>query len=168
MQENRLIPDFREETVQEYTETYTPEGGEEQSATYKIGSAHPIIGGILDKFTWIRTHVAAIWWNKLAGITLKDKIDQMDASQIESSIVIPSNSDITNVIYTKAKAKKGFGFFFVALGSGGNIPSGFNFATGFVTHTVNIITIVLFNFTNNNIALNSYTGTEWTGWKIHS
>lgn len=78
--ENRLVPDFRAETVEEITETYTPEGGTEQTATYKIGTAHPIIGGILDKLAWVRTHVAAVWWNKLAGVTLKNKIDAMDES----------------------------------------------------------------------------------------
>jgi len=78
--ENKLVPDFRAETVETYTETYTPEGGTEQTATYKIGTAHPIISGILDKLAWVRTHVAAVWWNKLAGVTLKDKIDTMDES----------------------------------------------------------------------------------------
>ena len=63
--ENRLVPDFRTETIEEITETYTPEGGAEQTATYKIGTAHPIIGGILDKFTWIRTHAAAVCWNAM-------------------------------------------------------------------------------------------------------
>lgn len=76
--ENRLVPDFRTETIEEITETYTPEGGTEQIATYKIGSAHPIIGGILDKFTWIRTHAAAVWWNALERVTLRDKITAMD------------------------------------------------------------------------------------------
>lgn len=101
--ENRLVPDFRSETVQTYTETYTPEGGTEQTATYKIGTAHPIIGGILDKLTWVRTHAAAVWWNKLANITLRDKITSMDGeiaqlnSKIDNHIMIRS---VNSTVYS--------------------------------------------------------------------
>lgn len=53
-------------------------GGGEQTAAYKILNVHPIINGILDKLAFFRTHAAAVWFNKLAGVTVKDKIEEIE------------------------------------------------------------------------------------------
>lgn len=79
IEENRLVPDIRPENIETITETYTPSGGGgEQTATYKIINVHPIINGILDKLAFFRTHAAAVWYNKLGNVTLKQKLDAMD------------------------------------------------------------------------------------------
>ena len=40
--------------------------------------AHPIIGGILNKLAFFRTHAAAVWYDKIAGQNVKDKFDEID------------------------------------------------------------------------------------------
>ena len=52
-------------------------GGGEQTSSYKVLNTYPIIGGILDKLAFIRTHAAAVWYNKLAKRTVKDEIDDL-------------------------------------------------------------------------------------------
>lgn len=69
--------DTRADKIHTYTETYTPEGGTEQTAEYKLIETHPIIGGILDKLAFLRTHASAVWYNKLAGITVLQKLDNI-------------------------------------------------------------------------------------------
>lgn len=87
---SRWIPDIRPEEIDTYQET-----NNEESATYKIVNAHPILSHVLDKLAFFRTHAAAVWYNKLANKTVKDKLDEIDASigsidtninEIESSI----------------------------------------------------------------------------------
>lgn len=73
---NRLIPDIRPENIQTFTET----SGGGQTATYKILEAHPILNGILDKLAFIRTHAAAVWYNKQDNETVNDKFDEVDES----------------------------------------------------------------------------------------
>ena len=77
--ENRMVPDIRPENIETITETYTSSGGGEQTATYKILNVHPIINGILDKLAFFRTHAAAVWYNKLAGRTVADEIEDLKA-----------------------------------------------------------------------------------------
>ena len=74
-----LIPDIRPENIETITESYTPSigGGVEQTSSYKVLNTYPIIGGILDKLAFIRTHAAAVWYNKLAKRTVKDEIDDL-------------------------------------------------------------------------------------------
>ncbi|MCI8558788.1 MAG: hypothetical protein HFI19_13710 [Lachnospiraceae bacterium] len=72
--ENCLIPDIRPENIETISETCTPSGGGEQTASYKILNVHPIINGILDKLAFFRTHAAAVWYNKLAGRIVEDEI----------------------------------------------------------------------------------------------
>lgn len=72
-------PDIRPDKIETFEETYTSEGGEQQAVTYKIVDNHPILNKVLDKFAFFKTHVSAIWYNKLANITLKQKLDEMDA-----------------------------------------------------------------------------------------
>ena len=78
-------PDIRPENIETFEETYTPEGGEQQTITYKAVDNHPILNKVLDKFAFFKSHVSAIWYNKLANITLKQKLDEMDAGLEEVS-----------------------------------------------------------------------------------
>lgn len=71
----RLNPDTRPENIDTYTET-----NGDQTATYKFFNAHPIISGILDKLAFFRTHAAAVYYNRLAGKTVKQKFDDVDAA----------------------------------------------------------------------------------------
>lgn len=75
---NRWVPDIRPENMDTYTETYTSEGGTEQSEEYRITDADPIIGGMLDRLAFFRTHASAVWYNRLAGVTVRQKIDEME------------------------------------------------------------------------------------------
>ena len=79
--------------------------------------------------------------------------------------MIPANSQITVILNEILAARSTWGFAFVGVKVGGDIPSGFDYATGIVTHTGNTCSVVLFSRRNSNIAINSYTGTNWTGWR---
>ena len=72
---NRWLPDIRPEEIDTYQET-----NNEETATYKLVDAHPILSRVLDKLAYFRTHAAAVWYNKLAGKSVKDKFDEVDAS----------------------------------------------------------------------------------------
>ena len=72
---NRWVPDIREDEITEFQE----QNGDE-TATYKAVNVHPIISRILDKLAFFRTHVSAVWYNKLANKTVKDKLDEIDTS----------------------------------------------------------------------------------------
>ena len=39
-------PDIRPEKIETFEETYTPEGGEEQTLTYRAVDHHPILGSV--------------------------------------------------------------------------------------------------------------------------
>lgn len=69
---NRWVPDIRPEKIETATEI-----NEEQSEQYKIVDAHPILGGVLNKLAYFRTHAGAVWYNKLAGITVLQKLDNL-------------------------------------------------------------------------------------------
>lgn len=72
---SRWVPDIRPENIDTYTEQ---DGG--QSTQYKIVDAHPIIGGVLDKLAFFRTHASAVWYNKMKNITVLQKIDNLAAN----------------------------------------------------------------------------------------
>lgn len=72
---SRWVPDIREDEITEFQE----QNGDE-TATYKAVNVHPIISRILDKLAFFRTHVSAVWYNKLANKTVKDKLDEIDTS----------------------------------------------------------------------------------------
>lgn len=74
---SRWVPDILSENIDTYTETNIPEGGTEQSTQYKIVDAHPIIGGVLDKLAFFRTHASAVWYNKMKNITVLQKLDNL-------------------------------------------------------------------------------------------
>lgn len=72
-------PDIRPEKIETFEETYTPEGGEEQTLTYKAVAHHPIISSVLDKLAFFRTHVGAVWYNLAERKTLLTKLNELDA-----------------------------------------------------------------------------------------
>ena len=72
---SRWVPDIRPENIDTYTEQ-----NENQSADYKIVDAHPIIGGVLDKLAFFRTHASAVWYNKMKNITVLQKLDNLAAN----------------------------------------------------------------------------------------
>ena len=72
-----IVQDIRPENIDTYTETNTQEDGTEQTAEYKIVDAHPIIGGVLDKLAFFRTHASAVWYNKMKNITVLQKLDNL-------------------------------------------------------------------------------------------
>lgn len=101
---SRIVPDTRTGNITTYTETHTPEGGTQQSAEYKIVNAPSIINSALEKLSFLRTHVAAVWYNKLAGITLKQKLDEVDGAvgkqySLAGGIPIPSGADLYDAKY---------------------------------------------------------------------
>lgn len=72
-------PDIRPEAIEAFTETYTPDGGKEQTLTYKRVADHPILNGILDIKAFFTTHVGAVWYNLAERKTLLAKLNEMDA-----------------------------------------------------------------------------------------
>ena len=99
---SRWVPDIREDEITEFQE----QNGDE-TATYKAVNVHPIISRVLDKFAFFRTHVSAVWYNKLANKTVKDKLDEIDTSinslnsridnncwNLLGGILIPKHSDL--------------------------------------------------------------------------
>ena len=95
-------PDIRPESIETFTETYTPEGGEEQTVTYKRVADHPILNGIRDKLAFFMTHAGAVWYNKQANRTVADEIGELKAKmEMEyidvSDLFTPGpNCNITN------------------------------------------------------------------------
>lgn len=81
---SRWVPDIREDEITEFQE----QNGDE-TATYKAVNVHPIISRVLDKLAFFRTHVSAVWYNKLANKTVKDKLDEIDTSisSLNSNII---------------------------------------------------------------------------------
>ncbi|MCI9135323.1 MAG: hypothetical protein HFI31_14240 [Lachnospiraceae bacterium] len=91
------VPDTRPENVSTFTESYTPTGGQEQTATYKAIPNHTIIGGILNKLSFGWGHAKATWYNKLAGKTVKDKFDETDTAIQDLSVKLEGRiGGITN------------------------------------------------------------------------
>ncbi|MCI8564915.1 MAG: hypothetical protein HFI39_01130 [Lachnospiraceae bacterium] len=70
-------PDIRLGSIETFTENFTPEGGETQTATYKIVPSHPILSKVLDKTAWFRTHAGAVWYNRLEGTTVLQMINNL-------------------------------------------------------------------------------------------
>ena len=54
-------PDIRPGAIETFTETYTPDGGTEQTLTYKQVADHPILNGIHDIKAFFPTHAGAVW-----------------------------------------------------------------------------------------------------------
>lgn len=78
---NRLVPDIRPEMIATFEETNIIQKDDDTEETqvqqYKILDSNPIINGVLDKFSYFRTHAEAVWYNKLAGITMLQKINNI-------------------------------------------------------------------------------------------
>ena len=85
-------PDIRPEKIETFEETYTPEGGEEQTLTYRAVDHHPILGSVLDKLAFFRTHVGAVWYNLAERKTLLTKLNELDAELREVNAKIELNN----------------------------------------------------------------------------
>lgn len=72
-------PDIRPGAIETFTETYTPDGGTEQTLTYKRVADHPILNGIRDIKAFFTTHAGAVWYNLQERKTLLAKLNEMDA-----------------------------------------------------------------------------------------
>lgn len=72
-------PDIRPGAIETFTETYTPDGGGEQTVEYKRVADHPILNGIRDIKAFFTTHVGAVWYNLQERKTLLAKLNEMDA-----------------------------------------------------------------------------------------
>lgn len=107
---SRWVPDIRPENIDTYTET---DG--DQSEEYKIVDAHPIIGGVLDKMAFFRTHAAAVWYDRLRRKTIKDKIDEIDKNISDKFNFFPIlNQGTYNVgtEYTPVNDPREYNYFF--------------------------------------------------------
>lgn len=71
-------PDIRPGAIETFTETYTPDGGTEQTLTYKRVADHPILNGIRDIKAFFTTHVGAVWYNLAERKTLLAKLREID------------------------------------------------------------------------------------------
>lgn len=71
-------PDIRPDSIETFTETYVPDGGEEQTLTYKAVDDHPVLNRVLDKLAFFRTHAGAVWYNLAERKTLLTKIKEQD------------------------------------------------------------------------------------------
>lgn len=91
---SRWVPDIRPENI----DTYTEQDGE-QNAQYKIVDAHPIIGGVLDKLAFFRTHASAVWYNKLKNITVLQKLDNLASNiGVLSQLATTDKSSLVNAL----------------------------------------------------------------------
>lgn len=100
---NLWVPDTRPESVSAFTESYTPSGGQEQTAAYKAIPNHAIIGGILNKLSFSWGHAKATWYNKLAGKTVADKFNEVDAA-VQA---LNTKTSFINLITYEANASPG-------------------------------------------------------------
>lgn len=93
-------PDIRPESIETFDETYTPEGGEQQTVTYKRVADHPILNGIRDIKAFFTTHAAAVWYNKLAKRTIADEIDDLKIETLEITGAVTATYNIYCVTLT--------------------------------------------------------------------
>lgn len=102
-------PDIRPEEIEEFDE----EASDGAIAQYKAVDNHPILNKVLDKMAFFRTHVGAVWYNKFDNISLKQKLDAMDAQ-------IPQKYSFQG---TKAVSSGGISSAYVSAGNLG-LPAG--------------------------------------------
>lgn len=98
-------PDIRPESIETFTETYTPEGGEQQTVEYKAVNHHPILNQILDKLAFFRTHAGAVWYNLAERKTLLTKLNELDAELREVNAKMPSFQVETGTVKVTAKSR---------------------------------------------------------------
>lgn len=119
------ICDIRPENIETFTETYTPEGGEEQTVIYKRVSDHPILNGIKDKLAFFVTHAGAVWYNKQANRTVADEIKDLNA---KIPIIKSGKAKVsfTNGLGTLVHnfPEEGYQIFLSAAGYVGAVPAG--------------------------------------------
>lgn len=102
---------------------------------------------------------------KTTADALAELYSKFQKNSVEKSIIIPSGTKITDVVLNEISEKSSWGFAFIGVSTGGDIPLDFDYATGFVVHTGNTGSVILFSRRHSDMAINSYTGTNWTGWR---
>ena len=102
---------------------------------------------------------------KTASEALAELYSKFQKNSVEKSIIIPSGTKITDVVLNEISERSSWGFAFIGVSTGGGIPLDFDYATGFVVHTGNTGSVILFSRRHSDMAINSYTGTNWTGWR---
>ena len=102
---------------------------------------------------------------KTASEAIAELYSKFQKNNVEKSIIIPSGTKITDVVLNEISERSSWGFAFIGVSTGGDIPLDFDYATGFVVHTGNTGSVILFSRRHSDMAINSYTGTNWTGWR---
>lgn len=98
-------PDIRPGAIETFTETYTPDGGTEQTLTYKRVADHPILNGIRDIKAFFTTHVGAVWYNLQERKTLLAKLNEMDAEIGRMNFVYLNDSSPSFAPWTVIKTQ---------------------------------------------------------------
>lgn len=165
---SRWVPDIREDEITEFQE----QNGDE-TATYKAVNVHPIISRVLDKLAFFRTHVSAVWYNKLANKTVKDKLDEIDTSisSLNSNFNLRLNNpnQISDIFAFAESCENGL-HFFVTGSATTNIPAEattWRYSPGLVLkRTNNNIAVLLFAYNTNQIAITTMIESGWNDWTI--
>lgn len=94
---------------------------------------------------------------------------EINIAGLEPTLSVPLGGSVTEL----AKNRLGrFGFCFVYVNENingqGDIPRSFDYASGFIVHRSDTLSIVLFGRHLGDIAINSWNSREWGGWKILS
>ena len=162
---NRFNPDIRPSEIDTYTET-----NGEQTAEYKIINAHPIINGILNKLAFFRTHAAAVYYNRLANKTVKQKFDDVDAAVSELNEKLGNIRYIQKENFFSAWEDSESGYFYVIdiVGEAEDKPSnlsgnrffGFQWKSG----GKNFGYQLAFGFGTDKIAINRIINGAWSDW----
>lgn len=165
-------PDIRPDKIETFEEIYTSEGGEQQAITYKIVDNHPILNKVLDKFAFFKTHVSAIWYNKLANITLKQKLDEMDAGIQDVSVKIPNTNVKYNTIF-RADCNEIItpGIFEKLISNNATNGPGYwaylvIFTCGYGYLEIPVITQVAIGYEKGSIAIRCRYDNVWTAWSV--
>lgn len=163
-------PDIRPESIETFTETYTPDAGTEQTLTYKRVADHPILNGIRDIKAFFTTHVGAVWYNLQEHKTLLAKLNEMDA-KMEDLKNKTSSSTVLDLESTFQSAPVGMSPVHTYVNSQNlpDISTEWKYCSGFVTKRDNSNGgIVLFGRLNRKMAINSTAdgGVTWIGWEI--
>ena len=114
-----IAVDTSPENIGTYIETIG-----DQTVEYKMVDTHPIINGVLNKLAYFKTHASAVWYNKLAGITVLDKLNSLTSNI--GNISQLSTTDKTSVVKAVNELNEnlgGFHFYHSLTELGINSPS---------------------------------------------
>ncbi len=163
-------PDIRPGAIEAFTETYTPDGGTEQTLTYKRVADHPFLNGIRDIKAFFTTHVGAVWYNLAERKTLLAKLDEMD-TEIKSLINKTANIQFTNLKTVFQSCAAGANAVYTTANSSDlpAVTTEWKYCTGLVLKRDSSVgNVVFFGYLSDKIAINSTSngGETWKGWVI--